>query len=138
MTNSSRVTISSIPPTRRFNCLLAKRAVGDAKDPWEKAKRVERYVNQNMKSFTFSEALMTADQVAKNLSGDCTEYAMLAAAMCRAVGVPSRTVLGLVDAQGPRGRPFLASVQGTRHQASETRTSMRHRRNDGRPPFLYG
>jgi len=87
--------------------LLAKRAVGDAKDPWEKAKRVERYVNQNMKSFTFSEALMTADQVAKNLSGDCTEYAMLTAAMCRAQGIPSRTAIGLVYVES-RPKPTLA------------------------------
>ena len=33
---------------------------------------------------------------------------MLAAAMCRSVGVPSRTVLGLVYAPGPGGKPFLA------------------------------
>ena len=40
--------------------------------------------------------MATADHVARNLEGDCTEYAMLAAAMCRAAGVPARTALGLV------------------------------------------
>ncbi|HYH66882.1 MAG TPA: transglutaminase-like domain-containing protein [Urbifossiella sp.] len=75
---------------------------------WDRAKAVERWVNQNMKSAEFSQSMATADNVAKTLSGDCTEYAMLAAAMCRAVGVPSRTVLGLVYAPGPGGRPFLA------------------------------
>jgi transglutaminase-like putative cysteine protease len=69
---------------------------------------VERWVNQNMKAAEFSQSMATADNVARTLSGDCTEYAMLGAAMCRAVGVPSRTVLGLVYAPGPGGRPFLA------------------------------
>ena len=61
----------------------------------------------NMKAFEFSQAMATADNVAKTLSGDCTEYAMLAAAMCRAVGVPSRTALGLVYAESG-GKQFLA------------------------------
>jgi len=75
---------------------------------WDKAKAVERWVHQNMKAVEFSQAMATADNVAKTLTGDCTEYAMLGAAMCRAVGVPSRTVLGLVYAAGPGGKPFLA------------------------------
>ncbi|MBN9517364.1 transglutaminase domain-containing protein [bacterium] len=75
---------------------------------WDKARAVEKWVNQNMKSAEFSQSMATADNVAKNLSGDCTEYAMLAAAMCRAQGVPSRTVLGLVYTDDPSGRPFLA------------------------------
>jgi transglutaminase-like putative cysteine protease len=61
-----------------------------------------------MKAFEFSQAMATADNVAKTLSGDCTEYAMLGAAMCRAVGVPSRTVLGLVYAPARDGKPYLA------------------------------
>ncbi|MBX9579139.1 MAG: transglutaminase-like domain-containing protein [Gemmataceae bacterium] len=75
---------------------------------WEKAKAVERWVKGNMRAVEFSQAMATADNVAKTLSGDCSEYAMLAAAMCRAVGVPSRTALGLVYAPGPGGKPFLA------------------------------
>ncbi len=75
---------------------------------WDKAKAVERWVRQNMQAVEFSQAMATADNVAKTLSGDCTEYAMLSAAMCRSVFVPSRTVLGLVYAPGPGGKPFLA------------------------------
>lgn len=75
---------------------------------WDKAKAVERWVKQNMQAVEFSQAMATADNVAKTLSGDCTEYAMLGAAMCRAVGIPSRTVLGLVYAPGPAGKPYLA------------------------------
>lgn len=75
---------------------------------WEKALAVEKWVKANMRAFEFSQAMATADNVAKTLTGDCTEYAMLSAAMCRALGVPSRTVLGLVYAPAKDGKPYLA------------------------------
>jgi hypothetical protein len=75
---------------------------------WDKARAVERWVNANMKAMEFSQAMATADNVAKTMSGDCTEFAMLSAAMCRAAGVPSRTALGLVYATGRDGKPYLA------------------------------
>jgi transglutaminase-like putative cysteine protease len=46
--------------------------------------------------------------VAETLSGDCTEFSVLAAGMCRALGIPSRTALGLVYAPDKNDRPFLA------------------------------
>jgi hypothetical protein len=75
---------------------------------WEKALAIESWVHANMRAFEFDQAMATADNVAKTLSGDCTEYAMLAAAMCRAVGVPSRTALGLVYAQTRDIKTFMA------------------------------
>ena len=75
---------------------------------------VERWVKANMKAFEFSQAMATADNVAKTLSGDCTEYAMLAAAMCRAVGVPSRTALGLVYAPGTAASRSWRTTCGSR------------------------
>jgi len=88
---------------------LAAQAVGKIADPWDKAKAIERYVRANMKSVNYSEAMNTADHVAKTLSGDCSEYAMLTAAMCRAQGIPSRTALGVVYVDSPAfGGPALA------------------------------
>ncbi|MGL4423079.1 MAG: transglutaminase-like domain-containing protein, partial [Gemmataceae bacterium] len=75
---------------------------------WDKATAIESWVNKNMKSVEFSQAMATTSQVAKTLSGDCTEYAMLSVGMCRAAGVPARTALGLVYASGRDGKPFLA------------------------------
>ena len=75
---------------------LAGKAVGDEADPWKKARMIESWVNRNMKMLNFDNGIATADHVARTLEGDCTEFAMLAAAMCRAEGVPSRTALGLV------------------------------------------
>jgi len=80
----------------------------DGATAWDKAVAVEKWVKANMKAFEFSQAMATADNVAKNMAGDCTEYAMLSAAMCRAVGVPSRTALGVVYAPGQGGKPYLA------------------------------
>ncbi len=75
---------------------------------WDKARAVEAWVNRNMKATEFSQAMASCANVAKSLSGDCTEYAMLSAGMCRALGVPSRTAIGLVYAPARDGKPFLA------------------------------
>jgi transglutaminase-like putative cysteine protease len=77
-------------------------------DAWAKACAIERWVHKNMKAFELSQAMASADQVAKHLTGDCTEYAMLAAAMCRAVGIPSRTAMGVIYATDKKGQPALA------------------------------
>ncbi len=84
----------------------ASRAVGKETDPWKKALRIERWVHDHM-TVTADEALATADHVARTLKGDCTEYSMLAAAMCRASGVPSRTAIGLIYAD-VKGQPCFA------------------------------
>ncbi len=90
--------------------LTAKALTGlaDTATDWDRAVAIERWVKGNMKAFEFSQAMATSDNVAKTLSGDCTEYAMLAAAMARAAGIPSRTALGVVYAPGKDGKPFLA------------------------------
>lgn len=74
---------------------LAILAVGRETDPWQKAIKIEQFVNKKMKTSS-DVGFATASQVAKTLTGDCRQHAMLAAAMCRAVDVPSRTALGLV------------------------------------------
>ena len=85
---------------------LAAQATAGKTDPWAKALAIEWWVRHNMKEQTFSEAMAPASVVARTLAGDCTEYSMLAAAMCRAAGVPSRTAIGLVYVDNPR-KPLL-------------------------------
>jgi hypothetical protein len=84
---------------------IANQAVGAESDPWRKARRIERWVHANMR-IRAHEALATADHVAKTLEGDCTEFAMLTAALCRAAGIPSRTATGLVYADVRQGPVF--------------------------------
>jgi transglutaminase-like putative cysteine protease len=85
---------------------LARRAVGTETDPWAKAKRIEQWVYRHMENKNFTENFATADHVARTLEGDCTEHSMLAAAMCRAAGVPSRCAIGLVYVEQARGPAF--------------------------------
>lgn len=84
---------------------LARLAVAGEIDPWKKALRVEKWVHGNMR-VTGDEALAPADHVARTLHGDCTEFAMLMAAMCRAEGIPSRTAVGLIYADVQSGPVF--------------------------------
>jgi transglutaminase-like putative cysteine protease len=85
---------------------LAREAVGRESDPWKKAQAVERWVHDRMQS-DGTVAFCTASQAAKDLRGDCRQHAMLTAAMCRAVGVPSRTALGLIYVNRGGQRPEM-------------------------------
>jgi hypothetical protein len=75
---------------------LAREATRGADDPWEKAVRINHWVFQRINRKNFKVAFAAASEVARNFSGDCTEHAVLAAAMCRAAGVPARVAIGLV------------------------------------------
>lgn len=74
----------------------AAAAAGDETDPWQIARRIEKWVYENIKKKDFSTLLASAAEVAKDRSGDCTEHAVLLAAMARAKSIPSRVVVGLV------------------------------------------
>ena len=71
------------------------RAVGRESEPWRKALKVEKWVHENMHGSS-SVGFASAGEVARDLTGDCRQHAMLTAAMCRAAGVPARTAVGLV------------------------------------------
>jgi hypothetical protein len=75
---------------------LARQGAGAETDPTKAAFRLETYVSQKLKSKNFSTALASAAEVAASLEGDCTEHAMLLAAMLRARQIPSRIAVGLV------------------------------------------
>lgn len=81
---------------------LAQRATGREVNPWKKACAIERWVYENMRKSSSVE-FTTASQLARNLAGDCRQHAVLTAAMCRAVAIPSRTALGLVYVSKDRG-----------------------------------
>lgn len=86
---------------------LAAKAIGEEKDPWRRVLRVEALIHQRMNS-TSSVGFARASQIARDLRGDCRQHAMLAAAACRACGVPARTALGLVYiTDEPSGKPAL-------------------------------
>ena len=74
----------------------AQQAAGDATDPAQVARKMEKYVYEKLSKKNFSTAMASAGEVAKTMEGDCTEHAVLLAAMLRAKGIPSRVAAGLV------------------------------------------
>jgi transglutaminase-like putative cysteine protease len=89
----SNPLIASADPMVSF---MARKAVAGSRDPWIKAKNIEHYVAKNIKHKNFKIGFAAADEVARNMEGDCTEHGVLVAAMCRAEKVPARVVVGLI------------------------------------------
>ncbi|MCH7685895.1 MAG: transglutaminase family protein [Planctomycetes bacterium] len=75
---------------------MARRASAGETHPSRIAGRMEQYVHRKLTNKNFSTALASAAEVAKNLEGDCTEHAVLLAAMLRAENIPSRIAVGVV------------------------------------------
>ena len=75
---------------------LARRAVGRTKDAGEAVRKIESFVAKYIKKGNLSVGYASAVEVADSRQGDCSEFAVLTAAMCRAVGIPAQMVTGIV------------------------------------------
>lgn len=95
--------VSSEDPTVKQH---AAQATAGAVDSWDKAVKITKWVAENLKEKNFETAFAPASEVARTLAGDCTEHGVLVAAMCRAVGVPARVVVGLVYSDSLGGFGF--------------------------------
>lgn len=84
----------------RLRAASAEAVGGESLEPWPSAQRIERRVFDTMESVGFGSAFASALEVLQHPTGDCSEHAVLAAAMSRAVGIPSRVVSGLVHTRG--------------------------------------
>jgi len=85
---------------------LARRAVGNTKDAAEAARKIEAFVANYIENRSLSVGYATAAEVIVSKQGDCSEFAVLTAAMCRAVGIPAQVVAGVAyvdDFMGNRG-----------------------------------
>lgn len=74
---------------------LAKEAVGRTKDAAEAVKKIEAFVAKYIDNRNFSVGYATALEVAESKKGDCSEFSVLTAALCRAVGIPARIAVGV-------------------------------------------
>jgi hypothetical protein len=74
---------------------LAHKAVGRTKDAAEAAKKIEAFVAEYIDNRSLSVGYASAVEVAESRQGDCSEFAVLTAAMCRAVGIPAQVVVGI-------------------------------------------
>lgn len=74
----------------------AREAVPHGASAADTARALSRFVHRFVITKDLAVGLATAGEVARTAQGDCTEHAVLLAAMLRAAGIPSRTVTGLV------------------------------------------
>lgn len=74
---------------------LAKKAVDGETNPVRAAMAIERFVDNYIVKKDLNIGFASAEETAKSREGDCTEHAVLCAALGRAVGLPTRCVLGL-------------------------------------------
>ncbi len=83
------------PPVQELLASAAARAPADA-TPFEVAERLRRLVGRHLVDKNLATAFGSASEAARTRGGDCTEHAVLLAALLRARGVPSRVASGLV------------------------------------------
>jgi transglutaminase-like putative cysteine protease len=75
---------------------LANSVAHDETDAWQTAQQLERLVNDAITEKNLESAFAAASTVATDRAGDCTEHAVLLAALCRARDIPARVAVGLV------------------------------------------
>nr|WP_320131401.1 transglutaminase-like domain-containing protein [uncultured Holophaga sp.] len=77
---------------------------------WELAGRVVDFVYTWITEKDYSVGFATAQEVARNARGDCTEHGVLAMALLRRLGVPCRAVSGWVVLERTLGPHFWVEV----------------------------
>jgi hypothetical protein len=83
---------------------LAKRAIGDEQQPRERMQRIETFVRGFIRKKNLDVGYASALEVARKPEGDCTEHAVLVAALGRALGIATRVVDGLAYTPGFAGK----------------------------------
>lgn len=74
---------------------LAREAVAGEKNPVLAAHKIEAFVRAYITKKDLNVGFASAGETARSREGDCTEHSVLCAALGRAVGLPTRCVVGL-------------------------------------------
>ncbi len=74
---------------------LAKAAIGETNNAVEAARKIEDFVGDYIEHKNLSVGYASAAEIAESRQGDCTEFAVLTAALCRAAGIPARIAVGV-------------------------------------------
>jgi len=93
---------------------LGKEAVGDEKNPVLAAQRIEKFVELYITKKDLNVGFASAEETANSREGDCTEHAVLCAALGRAVGLPTRCVLGLGYIPPGEAEPTISNAVDTK------------------------
>jgi len=101
---SDPAALKALQPTRYLQSNdakvieLARQAVGSEISAAKAAKKIEAFVGKYVTRKDLSVGYASAAEVAASRQGDCSEHAVLTAAMARSVGIPARIVVGYVYA----------------------------------------
>jgi transglutaminase-like putative cysteine protease len=77
----------------------ARRIVGNTTNPVEAAQKLNDWVYRTLKK-DITLSVPSALQVLESRQGDCNEHTVLFVALARAIGLPTRTAVGLVSVRG--------------------------------------
>lgn len=77
---------------------MAKKAAGNGGSDVTKMRRLEQHVRQHINQKNLSVGYASAVETIDSKEGDCTEHAVLLAALARANGIPARVVTGVAFA----------------------------------------
>ncbi len=86
---------------------LARRATSKDQDDAARMRTLEIFVRGFISDKNLGVGYASALEVARNPQGDCTEHAVLLAALGRALGIPTRVVNGLAYAPGFAGHDHV-------------------------------
>lgn len=89
---------------------FALQRVAGETDAWRAAQKLERAVYDRIRNKNMGTAFASALEAFRTCEGDCSEHAVLLAALCRAAGIPSRVAMGLVYVGGMFGGHAWAEV----------------------------
>jgi len=82
---------------------LAQSVAAGKGEPAVIAGALERLVAEHVTEKSYTQMFGRASEVARSREGDCTEHAVLLAALCRARGIPARVAMGLVHSEAAGG-----------------------------------
>lgn len=83
---------------------MSREAVGRARHAGRKMQRLERAVRRHIRNKSLRVGYASAAEVIELREGDCTEHAVLLAALARAQGIPARVITGLAYTPQYAGR----------------------------------
>lgn len=78
----------------------AKAIVGQETDARVAAALIVQWVYDRMGKVSSEPRLISAKEILEQMTGDCTEHAVLCGALCQAVGIPARMIAGIAYAHG--------------------------------------
>ncbi len=80
--------------------VASRQAWGTEQNSWKAARNIEHWVFVEVKNKGFGTAFASAREVLDARAGDCSEHAVLAAAMGRSIGIPTKLVSGITYFRG--------------------------------------